>query len=303
MTRDAAGSAASGGSGPARIERARPLLGTLVAMRLDGGIGIGTPGGADAATARLEAAAAAAFATIADVHRLMSFHEAGSDVRRLARARPGERVHVAPATAAMLLRAQGWARASGGAFDAGCGARAVAAGWLPAPDDAAPPGAMPFEDALVVEGHEVLVRSTTWLDLGGIAKGRAVDLAVAVLRRHGVAGGVVNAGGDLRVFGAAEETVRVRSPHDPSILRPVALLRDGACATSARGEVSARPGSAAPPDDGADVRSITVFAPTACAADALTKIVWLQGAAARPLLRRARAHALRIDAAGTMTRL
>jgi thiamine biosynthesis lipoprotein len=289
------------------LERAQPLLGTLVVMRLTG---------EDDGPARLEAAADAAFAAVADVHRLMSFFEAGSDVRRLARARPGERVRVAPATAAVLVRAQAWARASGGAFDAGCGARAVAAGWLPAPDDAAPPGEMPFEDALVVEGHEVLVRSTCWLDVGGIAKGRAVDLAVAVLRRHGVAGGVVNAGGDLRVFGTAEETVRVRSPHDPSILRPVALLRDGACATSARGEVSARPGRGAPagiaPDaeagagagsGAAAVRSITVFAPTACAADALTKIVWLQGDAARPLLRRARAHALRIDATGTMTRL
>ena len=181
--------------------------------------------------------------------------------------------------------------------DAGCAPHAVRAGWLPAPDDGAPPGRVPFEDALEIDGHDVMVHAPAWLDFGGIAKGYAVDLAVAKLRRAGVHTGAVNAGGDLRVFGALEETVLVRSPFDASELWPVAALRDSACATSASGEVARRGGEVG---DTPAPRSVTVLAPTACAADALTKIVWQQGELATPLLRRARARALLVRADGSV---
>jgi thiamine biosynthesis lipoprotein len=266
--------------------RARPLLGTVVEVRAQGASATAFDVGADAA-----------FDAIAQVHALMSFHEPTSDLRRLARARAGERVAVHPHTAAVLKNAQRWARLSGGAFDAGCAARAVARGWLPPPDDATPPGDVPFEDALTLDGHDVLVHAPIWLDFGGIAKGYAVDLAVARLRRAGVLTGAVNAGGDLRVFGALEETVLVRSPFDASELWPVAALRDSACATSASGEVATRDARAH--TDPAP-RSVTVLAPTACAADALTKIVWQQGEHATALLRRARARALVVRADGSV---
>jgi thiamine biosynthesis lipoprotein len=265
--------------------RARALLGTLVEVR-----------GECADAARFDAAADAAFAVIARVHALMSFHDPASDLRRLAGARAGERVTVHPHTAAVLRRAQRWTRLSDGAFDAGCGARAVAAGWLPGPRDAAAPGRLRVDAALELDGRAVRVRSPVWLDFGGIAKGYAVDRAVAALRRRGLAAGAVNAGGDLRVFGAREETVLVRSPFDPATLWPVAALRDGACATSADGRI------AGGPDDADAPRSVTVLAPTACAADALTKIVWRRGAAAAGLLRDARARALVIRADGTAWR-
>ena len=268
--------------------RARPLLGTLVEVRAQG-----------ASATAFDVAADAAFDAVAQVHALMSFHEAGSDLRRIARARAGERLAVHPHTAAVLTRAQRWARVSDGAFDAGCAPHAVRAGWLPAPDDGAPPGRVPFEDALEVAGNEVHVHAPVWLDFGGIAKGYAVDLAVAKLRRAGVHTGAVNAGGDLRVFGTLEETVMVRSPFDASELWPVAALRDSACATSASGAVAARADRAEP---AAAPRSVTVLAPTACAADALTKIVWQQGERAGELLRRARARALVVRADGSVWR-
>jgi thiamine biosynthesis lipoprotein len=165
------------------------------------------------------------------------------------------------------------------------------------PADGVAPGTLPFEDAFVLRGSELRLRAPVWLDLGGIAKGYAVDRAVAALRRAGLAAGAVNAGGDLRVFGAQEETVFVRSPFDAGALWPVAALRDAACATSASGAVAARGArgvrAAAP-------RSVTVFAPTACAADALTKVVWLRGQDALGLLRRARARAFVVaDDGGT----
>jgi thiamine biosynthesis lipoprotein len=310
--------------------RARPLLGTLVEVRGDA-----------RRAADFDRAADAAFEAIAEVHRLMSFHEAASDVRRIARARPGEHVRVHARTAAVLRHSLRWSRASRGAFEPACGRRAVASGWLPAPEDAAgardgPTGGTPpvpavdlapaeapavdvaLTCALAIDGRDVRVRTPTWLDLGGIAKGYAVDRAVNVLRRLGVASGVVNAGGDLRVFGPCEETIHVRSPFDPSRLWPVAELREAACATSASGCVLAcgvgvgvdlardrdRDLDHDPDhDEPAAPRSVTVIAPTACAADALTKIVWLRGRAAAALLRRSRAHAFVVQADGAAWRL
>ncbi len=265
--------------------RARPLLGTLVEVRAQG-----------AGATVFDVAADAAFDAIAQVHALMSFHDAGSDLRRIARARAGDRLRVHAHTAAVLRRAQRWARLSDGAFDAGCASRAVAQGWLPAPADGAPPAEVPFEDALEVDGHDVLVHAPVWLDFGGIAKGYAVDLAVAALRRTGLAAGAVNAGGDLRVFGAQEEAVLVRSPFDARELWPIAALRDLACATSASGEVASRDAT----KDAEAPRSVTVFAPTACAADALTKIVWQRGARAGALLRAARARTFVVRADGSV---
>jgi thiamine biosynthesis lipoprotein len=57
---------------PSPIERIKPLLGTTVRVRVSG---------LDAA--RSHAAIDAAFAEIAAIHALMSFHEAQSDVSRL----------------------------------------------------------------------------------------------------------------------------------------------------------------------------------------------------------------------------
>ena len=290
--------------------RARPLLGTLVEVRAE-----------EDDERRFHAAAEAAFGAIEEVQRLMSFHQAGSDLRRIARARAGERVRVHARTATVLRRALRWSRASGGAFDPACAPRAVEAGWLPAPADAIAAGTLAFEDAFDLRGSELHLRAPMWLDFGGIAKGYAVDRAVAALRRSGIGAGLVNAGGDLRVFGARDETIFVRSPFETGELWPVAALRDAACATSASGTIARRtedpaapaaPRAAAqsaswtaPPRDAAGPgasavapRSVTVFAPTACAADALTKIVWLRGRDALGLLRRSRARAFVVAADG-----
>jgi thiamine biosynthesis lipoprotein len=70
------------------------------------------------------------------------------------------------------------------------------------------------------------------LDLGGIAKGFAVDRAIDALEQYRISSAVVNAGGDMRVLGQHPEAVYIRDPHDPKTMIHAGELSDGAIATS-----------------------------------------------------------------------
>ena len=53
-------------------------------------------------------------------------------------------------------------------------------------------------------------RAPLHIDCGGIAKGYAVDCALDALRTAGCTAGLVNAGGDLRVYGSHTQTLLLR---------------------------------------------------------------------------------------------
>ena len=272
------------------MERARPLLGTVVALRAEG------------PRACVERGIALAFDVVAGVQQAMSFHDPGSELSRLNRHARDEAQPVGACTWRVLRAALALARASDGRFDPTIGGRLVAWGQLPAPAPAAIDPEADWRDVVLGRGRCVRFRRPLWLDLGGIAKGHAVDRAVAALRAAGVHAGVVNAGGDLRAFGDVLEVVHVREPADPDRARPLLQLRDGAVATSA-GYFSAQDGHSALVDtrNGRSLGhgvSVTVCAPRALWADALTKVVLADPDAATPLLRRLRAQAVVLDGDG-----
>ncbi|MCB2211315.1 FAD:protein FMN transferase [bacterium] len=75
------------------------------------------------------------------------------------------------------------------------------------------------------------------LDLGGVAKGYAVDRACEVLKQHGITAAMVWAGGDLKVFGDKPDgepwRIAVRHPRNPEEFAAVLELHeDVAVATS-----------------------------------------------------------------------
>ncbi|MBO5725326.1 MAG: FAD:protein FMN transferase [Lentisphaeria bacterium] len=74
------------------------------------------------------------------------------------------------------------------------------------------------------------------LDLGGIAKGYALDLGAAFLRKEGVKKFVLDLGGNLFCFNenTADEPFRIgiRSPENPHRIVKTIFLRNGAIATS-----------------------------------------------------------------------
>ena len=247
------------------LRRAKPLLGTLVEVAVS------------AATVELEwRAAIAAFQAVADVHRLMSFHEPDSDVTRLNRYAHTRAVEVDPRTYAVLRRARDLGRASNGRFDCAVGGRMLALGALPRTIGVGGHEAATWRDVTLLPDSQIRFRRALALDLGGIAKGFAVDQAVEALARCGAEAACVNAGGDLRAFGARAWPIAIRRPDGCGELVPLATLRNRALATSA--DTFAPGGAIVDPATGffrTSPKSVSILAPTCMDADALTKVVWL----------------------------
>jgi len=247
------------------LRRAKPLLGTFVEIAVS------------AETREVEwHGAIAAFEAVADVHRLMSFHEPDSDVTRINRLAHARPVEVDPRTYAVLCRAERMSRESSGVFDCSVGGRLMALGVLPRTAGMRADPAATFRDVLLLPGDRVRFRRALALDLGGIAKGFAVDQAIEVLARLGAQAACVNAGGDLRVFGDRDWPLALRRPDAPGEFVALPPLRNCALATTA--DTFAPQGAIVHPASGQPLRSprsVSVFAPTCMDADALTKVVWL----------------------------
>ena len=137
-----------------------------------------------------------------------------------------------------------------------------------------------FRDVTLLSNDTVIFSKPLTVDLGGIAKGFAVDKAVEHLVTSGITHGVVNAGGDIRAFGDREEPIHVRLPQDPHRLKPILMLSNRAIATSAPyfSKTLYKGAEISPLVDGITRlpylfdESISVTAPTAMVADALTKV-------------------------------
>jgi len=281
------------------IRRARPLLGTFVEIAA-----------ADAARPAMERAIEAAFAAVAQVHRLMSFHEPDSDVSRVNRDAGRRTVAVHPWTYHVIETALDLHRGSGGAFDIAVAPVLQNFGMLPRTGNDTQPIVAAGSTADVIEllaGHCVRFRKdNAAIDLGGIAKGFAVDRAIAVLRCCGAARGLVNAGGDLAAFGRLPETVHIRDPRDPSRLLCLVGIADAALASSGRRfdplqSSDIQSAAVIDPLTHAPVRDVagaSVLAPSCMIADALTKVVMIAGENATALLARHKASALAVLKSG-----
>jgi thiamine biosynthesis lipoprotein len=238
-----------------------------------------------------------AFEEIAAIHRLMSFHEAESDVARLNREAHRGAVQVDFRTFEVLSCARSMSAASGGSFDITVAPALVRRGALPKPSGA--PAAHPdadWRDVELLGDRRVHFRRPLWIDLGGIAKGYAVDRAMEILARFAPARACVNAGGDLRICG--RERIALDAGEGDAFID----LEDGALASSS-GIVSGVREDAGTHIDplgarfGNGHRFVSVAGPSCMAADALTKIVMVQGRSSADILSRCGAVACLHDAA------
>lgn len=195
-------------------------------------------------------------------------------------------------------------RASGGhpPVEAAAGSPVAASSGRsgPAPVAPAPPSRREVEAALQVVGSEAVAqrgrriafrRPGMALTLDGIAKGYIVDRMAEALEASGVRNFLVNAGGDIRVAGTNEHgrpwSVAVQDPCHREEYPDTLPMTRGAVATSGSYEIhfdrersfhhlmSRKTGSSP-----RGLSSVTVTAPTAMAADALSTAVFVMGPSA-----------------------
>jgi thiamine biosynthesis lipoprotein len=128
----------------------------------------------------------------------------------------------------------------------------------------------------------------TRIDLGGFAKGYAVDNGAAILRRHGVAHGIVTAGGDTHIVGDRRGrpwTIGIRDPRRAGEVVAMLPLENTALSTSGDYERffesdGVRFHHVIDPKTGkspSHVQSVTVIAPDGLTTEAFSKCVFVMG--------------------------
>lgn len=201
-----------------KMIRCKPLLGTFVEITVN--------------QESKQTAIENAFRTIQKIQDLMGFHNPQSELSHINRYAHMEAIEIHPWTARVIQIAKEVHLESNGLFNCGIGHRLVAAGLLPRHINFSNHQLGGIEDIKFLASDLIKSSRPVCLDLGGIAKGFAVDMAVRVLQSEGVESGLVNAGGDLRVFGNTSRPIHIRNPTSPEDLIEIGSLENIAIATS-----------------------------------------------------------------------
>ena len=237
-------------------------------------------------------------AVMAEMHRIdatMSPHKPTSELS-LVNAGAAERpVTVSAGMFGLLARALEFSRLSGGVFDitfAGAGHLYDYRAGI-APDAAALAAATPLVNWRHVQLDPAtrsvrFARPGVRIDLGGFAKGHAVDNAIAILQRLGIAHAMVAAGGDSHVLGSRGGrpwTVAIRDPRREGDVVAVLPLEDVSISTSGDYERfferdGVRCHHLLDPRTGVSphgVRSVTIIADDGLTTEAFSKTVFVLG--------------------------
>jgi len=245
-----------------------------------------------------EQAECAIAAVMAEMHRIddtMSPHKADSELSRVNAGAASAPVVVSQGMFGLLARALAFSKLSGGAFDI----TFASAGHLYDYRAGVAPDASALNDALaLIDWRHVhldpatrgvrFARAGVRIDLGGFAKGHAVDNAVAILRRLGIANAMVAAGGDSHVMGVRGSrpwTVAIRDPRQEGGVVAVLPLQDVSISTSGDYERfferdGVRCHHLLDPRTGrspAGVRSVTIIADDGLTTEAFSKTVFVLG--------------------------
>ena len=240
--------------------------------------------------ARVQAGVERAIDWFHRVEHVCSRFDPASEVRALAQ-QPGVPVPVSPLLFETVQFALGVADASGGAFDPVIGADLEARGFDReyrsgdrSPSGVAPDPCASYRDVMIdAERRTLTLARPLVLDLGGVAKGLAVDLAARELSpfQHFA----IDAGGDLFLSGhnADDEPWAIGIEHPRDRSQRLETLRVSNAAVCTSGDYARRtehghhlidPRTRRPADR---VASATVVAPTAMVADAFATAAFVLG--------------------------
>ena len=263
-------------------------------------------------------------AVMEEMHRideLMSPYKPTSELSRINREAARKPLPISLEMYNLIARSLDFSRFSGGAFDI----TFASVGYMYdyrrhiKPTDAQIAKALPginYRHLLLdPAGHTIyFTRPGMRIDLGGIAKGYAVDNCIAILKKRGVTNALVTAGGDSRLLGDRRGrpwNVGIRDPRKPGAVIAVLPLENTAISTSGDYErffkengvryhhiIDPKTGKSA-----TGVRSVTVIAPEGVITEGLTKTVFVHGPKEGMALVESYkgADAIIIDAHGNMT--
>ncbi len=259
----------------------------------------------------------AGFGELEWIDDLMSDYKDDSELSRVNRQAYEQAVPVSSELFEVLERSLDFSRETEGAFDITVGPlvdlwrAAGERGEAPSEGEKAEAEARVGYEKLILDANALTVRfkvEEMRIDLGGIAKGYAIDRAVEAMRAQGASGGMVDVGGDMRFFGrptekeewmiglqdpskAGEDTTGEMTEIGGAGVRagaPLMVLKlgDSAVATSGDYRRFVRVGGKryghiidTKKGQGADkLSSVTIIAPTAMEADALATAVSVLGA-------------------------
>ena len=237
-------------------------------------------------------------AAVSMVDSLMSNYRPDSDVSRInAAAGNGKWIEVSEQTAEVLRASLDYARRTGGAFDPTVGP--VVDVWGFYREQGAMPTAASLDSARALVGWALvqtasparvrLPRAGMRLDFGAIAKGYAVDLALAEAARAGGERVMIDLGGNIGVLGESPEgdawPLGLRHPRRPDAVFAMIEIETGAVATSGDYERyfvhdGVRYAHIVDPRTGWPVQgvaSVSVLAPSGIDSDALSTSLFVLG--------------------------
>ncbi|MDD5063212.1 MAG: FAD:protein FMN transferase [Phycisphaerae bacterium] len=245
-----------------------------------------------------------AFAEIKEVEKLMNYHKSDSEISELNRDGFARAVRVSKSTYEVIEKSVRFSKLSSGAFDVTVGPlvdlwhSAEEANSLPSDAELQRVHSKVGCDKLIRDANERSVRFAAKgmrVDLGGIAKGYAIDKAVEAMQKGGAAGGMVDIGGEIRCFGsppAGQNIWRIglQDPVANDVMnagKPLFILRltDSAVATSGHYHRFVTIGGKKyshiiNPESGhssESLASVTIICPSAADADALSTAVSVMG--------------------------
>jgi len=241
---------------------------------------------------------AAIDAVMQEMHRIdrtMSPHKADSELSIINREAAQHAVPLSAEMARLIARAIDFSELSDGAFDityAGVGQLYdYRLGIKPSDEELARARATVGYRHLILDREERTLRFARpgmRIDLGGFAKGHAVDNSVAILKRHGIANATVAAGGDSHVMGdrgGRPWSIGIRDPRRPGEVVAVLPLEDVSISTSGDYERffesdGVRCHHLIDPKTGKSpngVRSVTILADDGLTTEGLSKCVFVMG--------------------------
>lgn len=259
---------------------------------------MGTPVRVELWSADPAAAEEAMAEVMAEMHRIdrtMSPYKEASELSRINREAAARPVPVSEEMFRLLERAQTYSQLSEGAFDityasvghlydyrlgTGPSEEALARGRA----------AVGYHHLLLDRLHRTVrfAREGMRIDLGGFAKGHAVDNCIALLKRRGFAHAMVCAGGDSHVMGDRRGrpwTIAIRDPRRAGEVVAVLPLEDVSISTSGDYEryferdgvrfhhlIDPRSGRSP-----SEVHSVTILAPDGLTSEGWSKTVFVLG--------------------------